>query len=226
MTAEVRPVRLEGVRWLALTGLAFVAFFVLAIVLYGSGAGSEPSQIVAYYASTANRMRQVGGFASLLVGCVLLSAYVGVLTRQVVGDKSLAMVAIASGVGSALLLAVGNGLWAASAFTVELESGYRTNPQAHLLVEDAAFVVVVSAMAIAIPFVAVISLAASASRQFPGWFSVLGFIAIVGLAAAYWYFPLFAFLVWIASGSLLLSRRPVASATDRDEMPSGSTVGR
>jgi hypothetical protein len=36
------------------------------------------------------------------------------------------------------------------AFTAEIESGYRVNPQSHLLVEDAAFVIVVSAIAIAI----------------------------------------------------------------------------
>jgi hypothetical protein len=132
-------------RWLGLTGLAFVGLFVLAIVLYGNGAGSNPSQIVDYYASPASRMRQIAG---------------------------------------------------------------------HLLIEDAAFVVVVSAMAIAIPFVAVISLAASASGELPRWFAVLGFIAVLGLAAAYWYLPLFAFLVWIASGSLLVWRRsPYPSAT-------------
>jgi hypothetical protein len=104
---------------------------------------------------------------------------------------------------------VGNALWAATAFTAELESGYRTNPQAHLLIEDAAFIAVVSAMAMAIPFVAVTSLAASTSRQLPRWFGALGFFGILGLAAAYWYFPLFVFLVWIASGSLLLWGRPV-----------------
>jgi hypothetical protein len=220
LTSEGSPVRLERVRWLALTGLAFVGFFVLAILLYGSGAGSDPSQILAYYASSASRMRQIGGFASLLAGCVLLTAYVSVVSRQVVGDELLATIAIASGVGSALLLAVGNGLWAASAFTAELESGYRTNPQAHLLIEDAAFITVVSAMAIAIPFVAITSLSPSAARQLPGWFAVLGFFAILGLAAAYWYFPLFAFLLWIASGSLLLWRRPVTSTTHREQLPS------
>jgi hypothetical protein len=103
------------------------------------------------------------------------------------------------------LLAVGNALWAASAFTAEIESGYRVNPQSHLLIEDAAFVIVVSAMAIAIPFVAVSSVVASRTRRLPRWFAYLGIVAAVGLAGAYWYLPLLGFLVWISCGSLLLA---------------------
>jgi hypothetical protein len=188
-----------------LTGLAFVGCFVLAVVLYGGGAGSDPSEIVEYYASAASRMRQIGGFASLLAGCVFLVVYVGVLSRELVPDEPLATIVRVSGGGTAVLLAMGNALWSASAFTAEIESGYRINPQSHLLIEDAAFVIVVSAMAIAIPFVAVSSVVASRTRRLPRWFAYLGIVAAVGLAGAYWYLPLLGFLVWISCGSLLLA---------------------
>jgi hypothetical protein len=59
--------------------------------------------------------------------------------------------------GAVLLLAVGNALWAASAFAAEIGSGYQPSPQAHLLVEDPVFVVVVSTMAVAIPLVVLTS---------------------------------------------------------------------
>ena len=65
----------------------------------------------------------------------------------------------------------------------------------------------VSAAALTIPFVAVTSWAASSSHVLPRWFGALGVLAVVGLAAAYWYFPLLAFLAWIAAGGVALGAR-------------------
>jgi hypothetical protein len=195
------------VRQLALTGIVFVALFVAAAGLYGSGAGSSPGEIASYYADTGNRMRQIGGFAVLLLGCLFLAAYVAVLVTGVVRDQLLAPVALVSGACAVGLLAVANALWAATAFTVELEPAYHVGRGTHLLIEDSGFVVLVSAAALAIPFVAVTSWAASSSQLLPRWFGVLGVLAVLGLAAAYWYFPLAAFLVWIAAGSLALRAR-------------------
>jgi hypothetical protein len=192
-------------RWLPLSGLVFVGCFSLAVVLYGSGAGSTPTGIGAYYASHASRVRQISGFAVLLVGCVFFIVYVAVLRTEVVRVEPLATLSALSGGGSAVLLAAGNTLWAGSAFTAQLESGYRTSPQAHLLVEDTAFILVVSAAAIAIPLVAITSLAVFRSRCLPPWFGVLGVVAAIGLAGAYWYLPLVLFFAWVACGSLLLS---------------------
>jgi hypothetical protein len=202
-------------RRLSLSGVAYVGCFVLAVVLYGSGAGSGSSEIVAYYASHANRLRQIAGFAALLVGCVFLLVYVVVLARSVVRDEPFSTIALLSGGASALLLAAGNALWAATAFTAEIEPGYRVSPQAHLLIEDAGFIVVVSGMALAIPLVVLTSLVVKRSRRLPRWFAYLGAVATAGLATAYWYFPLLAFLVWIACGSVLLaSGEAVSRATD------------
>ena len=69
------------VRWFPLSGLAFTLCFALAVALYGSGAGSNPAAITAYYASSANRLRQIEGFAALLGGCVFLLGYVVVLVQ-------------------------------------------------------------------------------------------------------------------------------------------------
>jgi hypothetical protein len=137
----------------------------------------------------------------LLAGCVLLLVFVGRLARVAgVGNA-----ALGSGIAATALLALANALWAASALTVELEPGYRIDPSAHLLVEDAGFAVLVTAAALAIPFVVASSVRAVRTRGFPPWFTALGGLASLGLAAAYWYWPLAAFLLWIASGSVMLA---------------------
>jgi hypothetical protein len=208
-------VRVASMRWLPLTGLAFVGCFALAVGLYGSGAGSDPTAVVAYYATSADRLRQIGGFAVLLTGCVFFLVYVVVLVRAASVSEPLSTVALFSGGSAALLLAIGNALWAGSAFTAEIERNYRVPASTHLLIEDAGFVVVLSSMAMAIPCVLVVSLATWHSRRLPRWFALFGIVTALALAAAYWYWPLAVFLVWIACGSFLLarSRHPLADSS-------------
>jgi hypothetical protein len=187
----------------ALSGLGFVACFAAAAALYGSGAGSSSGEIAAFYASSGDRARQIAGFAVLLAGCVLLLVYVGRLCRSIRAGYAV----LGSGVAATVLLALANALWAASAFTVELESGYRIDPRTHLLVEDTGFAVLVTAAALAIPFVVGGSVRAVRASGFPRWFTHLGGVAALGLATAYWYLPLAAFLLWVACGSVLLALR-------------------
>jgi hypothetical protein len=195
------------VRWLPLSGLAFVVCFALAVGLYGSGAGSDPAGIVAFYGSRADRLRQIGGFSVLLAGCVFLLLYVAVVAREHVREEPLATVALLSGSASTLLIAISNALWAASAFAGEIEPNFRIGPAAHLLIEDAGFVVLVTAMVLAIPFVASVSVASWRSRRLPTWFAAMGGVCVAGLAGAYWYWPLVAYLIWIGCGSALLLRQ-------------------
>ena len=185
----------------SLSGLGFVACFAVAAALYGSGAGSGRAEIAAYYASSGDRARQIAGFAVLLAGCVLLLVFVGRFCRVARAGNAV----LGSGIAAAAVLAVANALWAASAFTVELESGYRIDPRTHLLVEDAGFVVLVTAAALAIPFVVGGSVRAVREGGFPRWFAALGVVAALGLAGAYWYLPLAAFLLWVACASVLLA---------------------
>jgi len=190
------------VRLSALSGLAFVACFAAAAALYGSGAGDHAAEIASYYSDHGDRMRQIAGFAVLLAGCVLLLVYVGRLCRSTGAGHAV----VGSGIAATAVLAVANALWAATAFTAETEADYRIDPRTHLLFEDAAWLTVVSSAALAIPFVVGITLR-TRRTGLPRWFAWLGGLAALGLATAYWYFPLAAFLAWIGCGSVLLASR-------------------
>lgn len=172
-------------------GVAFVGCFVVAAILYGGGAGSGAREIATYYEHHAGR--QVAGFAVLLAGCIFLLVF---SVRAAAGD----LLATASGIATTLLLAIGNALWAATAFAVELEHGYHPARRSHLLVEDAGWVVIVSGAALAIPFVVAVT-RASHKR----WFRALGALTVPALATAYWYAPLAVFLAWIVAADLTVS---------------------
>jgi hypothetical protein len=82
-------------------------------------------------------MRQLAGFALILVAAVALSVFAAGIASRVEGPESF-VVAVA-GSASAVLLLGANALWAASAFTSELEPAYHIDPRTHFISEDAGF---------------------------------------------------------------------------------------
>src|SRR5436190_24005733 len=121
-------------RWVALSGTAFVVSALAAIALFGSGAGRRPSEIVAYYGNHGDRTRQIAGFYALGVGVLFFVWFAGVLGRTL--DAPLIL---AAGTLTGALLFGADALWAATAVTVQHERGFVLDPNSHLLIEDAGF---------------------------------------------------------------------------------------
>src|SRR5438477_5397790 len=157
-------------RWMALSGAAFVAAFVAAVLLFGSGAGREPAEIVAYYASHADRVRQIAGFYALGVAGLLLVGFAAVLSSTL--DAPLVL---ASGTLTGALLLGAGALWVATAITVQHEHGFTLDPNTHLIVEDAGFAFFLAAMLAAMAFVAVASIAILRTHALPPALGWIGF---------------------------------------------------
>jgi hypothetical protein len=187
-------------RWASLAGLGFVALFVAGDAVYGGGAGSHTAEITAYYASHANRLHQLLGFALIVPAAVLLAVFASGFASSV---------ALVSGGVSAALLLVANALWAASALTIAMEPEYRLDPSTHLLFEDVGFACFISAAAAAIPLVLEVSLRTSR------WFALYGIAVAGALATSYFYFPFFAFLAWVAVASVAFGSRRSQRAGSR-----------
>jgi hypothetical protein len=205
----------SGTRWAGLCGAGFVVLFAIAAALYGAGAGADQGDITAYYADFGSRVHQLGGFAVLLLATALLLVYVVYSTFQTVQDAPLRLTAMLSGAIGTVFVMLANALWAATAFTVQIQSSYTVAASSHLLMEDAAFVCLITGMVIAIPWVLITALSGRRSGDLPTWFAALAVLSAMGQALSYWYFPLAAFLAWVLAGSVLLTRRRTATAPTR-----------
>jgi hypothetical protein len=189
------------VRWSPLSGIAFVACFAVAVVLFGSGAGSQPAEIASYYASSGDRARQIAGFYVLAAGVLFFVWFASVLSRALA-----APVVLATGAVTAALLLASDALWGATAVTVQHEHAFRLDPSTHLLVEDAGFVLFVAAMLVALGFVVAASVAALRTGALPRVLAIVGFPVAVSLAVSWYFLPVFALLAWVAAASVFLIR--------------------
>lgn len=187
-------------RWAAFSGIGFVVGFLAGIALFGAGAGSQPAEIAAYYSSHGHRVRQIAGFYVLGVSVLFFLWFVAVLCR-----KLGAPFVLAAGSLTAALLLAADSAWAATAVTVQHEPGFVLDPNTHLLVEDAGFVLFVASMLAAMLFVTVTSVAIVRTQALARLAGILGFPIAASLAASWYYLPVFAFLAWIAALSLMLA---------------------
>ena len=176
-------------RWAPLSGIAFVVGCLVAVGLFGGGAGNRPAEITAYYASHGYRARQIAGFYVLAVAVLFLVWFSGVLCRRLDAPFLLAVGSLTGG----LLLAAG-ALWASTAVTVQHESGFVFDPNTHLLLEDAGFVLFVASMLGAVAFVAATSAAVLRTGELPRLVGFCGFAVVASLAASWYYLPVFALL--------------------------------
>jgi hypothetical protein len=197
-------------RWRALSGTAFVVTTAAAIGLFGSGAGRQSAEILAYYSNHGDRVRQIAGFYMLGVGVLFFVWFAGVLGRTLEAPLVLA----AGSVAGTLLLGA-DALWTATAVTVQHERGFVLDPNTHLIIEDAGFVVFLAAMLGAAGFVATASVAIVRKGAMPRLLGWLGFPVAASLTAAWYYLPLFALLAWVLAASLLLLFAKTGEARER-----------
>jgi hypothetical protein len=174
---------------------------VIAIVLFGSGAGRQPAEITAYYADHGDRIRQIEGFYALGIAVLFFVWFSSVLSHILHAPLVLA----AGTLTGALLLGAG-GLWAATAITVQHEQGFVLDPSTHLIIEDTGFALFLAAMIAALGFVATASVAILRTRTLPTTLGVVGLLVAASLAASWYYLPLFALLAWVLVTSVLCLR--------------------
>ena len=182
-------------------------FFVVAVLLFGSGAGRQPAEIAGYYGDHGDRLRQIAGFYTLGLAVLFLVWFASVLRHRL--DSPLVL---ATGTLTGALLLGAGALWAATAITVQHERAFVLDPNTHLIVEDAGFALFLASMLTAMGFVVTASVATLRTRRLPRALGVVGLLAAASLAAAWYYVPLFAFLGWVLVTSLLCLRpRPAVS---------------
>jgi hypothetical protein len=164
-----------------LAGAVFVALFVIAVILFGSGAGRDPAEIAAYYGDHGDRVRQIAGFDALGVTVLFFIWFSSVLCSAL--DAPLLL---ATGALTGALLLRADVLWTATAITVQHEQGFLLDASTQLIVEDPSFALFQATMLAAIGSVATASVAILRTHNLPSTLGVLGLPVAASLAAA-WY---------------------------------------
>lgn len=192
-------------RFAPLSGLLFVALFVLALILLGS-TGDTPEEVRAYYAENEGRI--FAGFfvfiASALAYLWFVATLRSVLARVEAEPRPLAALAFGAGVATTALLVAGAAVFAAPAETAD--EGSLDAATADML-DTASYFLITGGIMVSSVLVLATSLLALRTRVLPRWLGWLGLVVAPVVFFAPFFLPVIAFLVWVALVSVLLMGR-------------------
>ena len=208
--------RISWERLAALAGLLFVVLYVVAFSL-GIEVGDSDREILAYYASSGHRAKEIVAFF-LIAGAALALVVFATALRSLIAwaeqeTTMLAALAWAGGIACAVLVLAGNAVSRATAYTA-LDDKFRLDPNTRRLFEDTGFLLFASAALAAILLVVAVSLAALRYGILPRWlgWSGLPAAALLTLGIVFVGFLVLALWVLAVSSALALRRPPVMAA--------------
>jgi hypothetical protein len=199
-------------RWAPLTGIVSVACSVVGtlMVLNQPQTKDSDATIVAYFASHSHRVTGIAGFFVFLVGVLLLLVFLSSLRERLLegegGSGRLASLTFGAGIGAATLWVVSMLLANATTFSAS-EGHFRVDPNTFRLLGDTAYYGWIAALAVGAVIVWATSMAALRTGVLPRWFAILGVVIGVSMLFGYFFFPFFAWWIWLVLASILLVRR-------------------
>lgn len=204
-------------RWAPLSGLVFVALWIVAFVV-GLGGEESPSDavIVAHYADQGNRSSDVTFFFLVVLASLVFVAFLSVLRGRLAEtggrDGALPVLAFGAGIAAATLWVVAGVFWGSVAYTANETEAFRVDPNTERLVGEVAYLFFVTGIVSALLVVLATSVVALRTGVLPRWLAWLGLPVAVTMLGALAVLPFFFFLVWVAlvSASLVVRDRQLA----------------
>jgi hypothetical protein len=193
-------------KWSALGGFAFVAFYVGAFAL-GIEYGSSDREILAHYASSGNRAKEIVAFffiAAAAIGLlVLASGLRSLVLRREAEPRTLAALVWAGGTACAAIVLVGDAVSRAPAFA-SIDDNFRLDANTARLFNDTGFLLYVTAALVGMVLIASFSLAVLRFGLLPRWLAWFGFVAAALLPLAIGFVGFLVFALWVLVTSAVL----------------------
>jgi len=204
--------------WSALSGVPFVLLWVVAYLVLGKTVESRDpdADILAYFGDGDQRARVFIALVLLVVASLPFIVFISVLRSRLeyaeAGAGVWTMAAYGGGLVSTVLWIVAAALYAVPGLASN-QDGFGLDPDTFRLLNDAGFVIWVSAgtiMSVPVLATSVLGLRVGVPR----WLSWAGFVVAAALLATFTVLPVMLLLAWVLAVSIVLWRRDVAEAPE------------
>ena len=196
-----------------LTGILSVACTVVGtLMILGQPQDKDSNaSIVAYFAVHSHRVKGVAGFFVFLAGIMLLLAFLTVLRERLLeregGTGRLSTLTFGAGIAATSLWMVSMLLGNATMFASTSTSHFHVDPNTYRMLGDTAYFAWIAALAVGAVVVWATSAVALRTSVLPRWFGFVGLVAGVSMLFGLYFFPFFAWWLWVVVTSILLVAR-------------------
>jgi hypothetical protein len=187
------------------SGILFVALFVLAVVVLGS-TGDTPEEVRDYYVDSEGRV--FTGFFILVASALALLWFVATVRSALTGaegePRSLTALGFGAGVAASALIVAGSAAFVAPVDVAQ--DGGRLDPGAADALNTAAYFLMTGGVMVASLLVLATSLVALRTGVLARWLAWFGLVVAPITFFAPLFFPVLVFLAWVlvVSGALLM----------------------
>ena len=205
-------------RWEPLTGIAFIALFLVGLIINNSPNPDQSNAIwTSYFADKGHRVLvTISGFILVAAGLCLL-AFLTTVWQRIAAARRPAVtspVAVVAGAVAAAAVMIGGVAQAAVTGTMIFGNMAEPGPDTLRLAQSIGFpLIIVAGMFAASLSVAALSVQAYSAGILGRRLLILGEVLAVGLLASVFFFPMVLLLVWTAVMTTVLLRR----GADADE---------
>ncbi|HYY33172.1 MAG TPA: hypothetical protein VE693_06245 [Gaiellaceae bacterium] len=193
-------------RWSAMTGVLFVACFLLGLALI-SNTGDTTSGVQSFYADSGNRAKEVTAFFFLVAAGIAFLAFLGtlrtMLDRAESGPGTLSGLIFGAGTIATTLIIAGAAVSAAPAMLAG-DQDFQLAPNTAEALNWAGYLLLVAGVMAASIVVLATSTAALRTSVLPAWVGWIGLVVAVVMLLSIYYFPMIIFAGWILLVSLLM----------------------
>ncbi len=203
-------------RWAPLSGVVFVALWVVALFLTFGNPGDSDREILSWYADSGNRDKQMAGlfviFAASLVFVWFLSVLRGRLANAEGRAGTLTAMAFGGGLVAAALWMVSNVFFSAFSIAVGDSDKFVVDPNTYRVVSDIGWVIFVSGTMTALLVVLSTALLSLKGQIVPRWIAWISIVVAALMVVSFFFVPFLVFLGWVLVVSLWLTWKPGSDA--------------
>jgi len=195
-------------RWMPLSGALFVLLWVIAFLILGDTVESNDSDaaILAFFGDQGHRTREFLALSLLVAASLPFIVFLSVLRSRLDDVHGVwAMAAYGAGLVSTALWTVAAVLYAVPSLTTNGGGEFELDPDTFRLLNDAGFMVWVSAGTVMSVVVLATSVVGTSAGAVPKWLSRLGYVVAVALLASFLLIPVILLLAWLVAVSITLS---------------------
>jgi hypothetical protein len=205
-------------RWSPLSGVVFVALWVVAFAITSGSPQSSDSdtKIVDYYNSSGHRTRDIVGIFCVLAGALFfiwfLSALRSRLARAEGRAGGLTAAAFGAGLVYASLSFTAVALFVSPSLTRSDTDKFQLDPNTFRLVNDLGYSIWVGGTTVALVTVVVTALLSLRAGLLPKWLAWLSFAVAATMLVSFLFIPMLIWLGWVLVVSIVLVWKHDASA--------------
>jgi hypothetical protein len=197
-------------RWSPLSGVVFVALWIVAVAITSGtpGSGDSDTKIVDYYNSSGHRNKDIAALFCVLIGLLFFVWFLSALRSRLARAEGKAGGLTAAAFGAGLVM---TGLWftAAAMFTSASmaradTSKFQLDPNTFRIINDMGFDFWFGGTTIALVTVVATALLSLRAGPLPKWLAWLSFVVAATMLVSFVFIPIMIWLGWVLVVSIVL----------------------